>query len=507
MSLAVPAVVIAMQAVVTALRMLDVRHGAAARNLEASYHAILTAKALLRTPLSDHWGLPIVSLGAANDKGISWGAAVATAQGDYVYSSFPPAGFWLPTVVAAMRGGNLGIGSLVAINGLLAATAALLLYVLVSRAVGRMGRATWASRGAGLAAAALYVSSAEALQSHGVVYWPHSMLQPIMLGQLLMLERLLLQPDPRTRRRLLVALGALTMLACYTEWTAYVFSGLSGALLLAVPELRRRARTAALVLWGVAGSTAALLAFHFIAVIGLDGALEAWQARFLARSGGSTPLLHLLTGYALSFGGVVIAALVILALAAARPAFLGHVDVVTGALLLFSLGAVLENAVLLQHATQFTFDRLKVGIPLALVVGIAVARLSRRGMAAAGAMICLAAYIGFSANQSDALLHERWRTVDQANRTLVAQAGSVIDLDCATIGTNTHVRAYTNLAFDRGVHEGTAAGVLPGIGAEERSCGTVFVVGEMVFTDLPRFTSITVVRGDGAAVTFVAEET
>ncbi len=87
--LSVPAFIVAGQAVVTVLSVLEVKRGFGSRNLEASYHAILTAEALLRTPISQHWGLPLVSLGAANDKWIPWGATVATAHGDYVYTSFP----------------------------------------------------------------------------------------------------------------------------------------------------------------------------------------------------------------------------------------------------------------------------------------------------------------------------------------------------------------------------------------------------------------------------------
>ncbi len=58
----------------------------------------------------------------------------------------------------------------------------MLLYLLVVSAVRRMGRGLRLARGAGLAGAALYVSSAEALQSHGAVYWPHSLPQPLLLG-------------------------------------------------------------------------------------------------------------------------------------------------------------------------------------------------------------------------------------------------------------------------------------------------------------------------------------
>ena len=503
--LSVPALVLLVQGLLTGSTLLQVRDGLGARNLEASYHAMLTAKALLANPLSRHWGLPTVTLGQDNDKYVLWGATVATDNGDYIYTSFPPAGFWLPAIAGFLRGGDIGLAGLVAINGLLAAAAGVLLYLLVARAVLRLDRPLWIARSAGLVSAVVYLTSTEALQSHGAVYWPHSMLQPLLLGLLLVLDHLLTRPEGADRRGLLLGLGVLTAIACYTEWTAYVFAFLTGAAILLVPSLRRRIGAAGVVLVSVAAVTAAVLAAHYILVLGADAAVEAWKARFLARSGtneaATATLLDLQYGYALSFGGAIFAVLVLLALAAFRPENPGRRDAVGAVIVLFSLTAVLENLVLRQHAMEFTFDRLKLGVPLALLAGLAVGHLSRRLLVLAGVVVAVGAAVGFSAHRTDVETYAGWPYVDDANQALVRQARQVVDLDCATIGTNTQVRGYTNLLLERAVTEFVEQqGQMANLAAEdEGSCGTVYIRSRNVHTDLPQFLSITVVRPDGAS--------
>ncbi len=508
--LSIPALVVLIQGVLTGSTLLQVRDGLGARNLEASYHALLTAKALLDSPLDRHWGLPTVTLGQDNDAGVLWGATVPTDAGDYIYTSFPPAGFWLPTIGGFLRGGDIGLGGLVALNGMLAAAAGVLLYLLVVRAVTRLDRPVWTARVAGLLAAVVYLTSTEAIQSHGAVYWPHSLLQPLLLGLLLVLDHLLTRPEGADRRKLLVVLGVLTAVACYTEWTAYVFAFLTGAAILVVPWLRRRIAPAGVVLVSVALVTAAVLAAHFILVLGADAAVEAWKARFLARSGneaqGTATFLDLQYGYALSFGGAILVTLVLVALAAFRPENPGRRDAVGAVIVLFALTAVLENLVLRQHAMEFTFDRLKVGIPLALLAGLAIGHLSRRLLVLAGVVVCLGAAVGISAHRTDVAIYAGWPYVDDQNRALVTQLRDEIDLDCATLGTNMQVRGYTNLVLDRAVHEFVEPGQLQRLAAQEDgSCGTVYLRAQSVHTDLPQFLSFTVVQPDGTTQVLAAD--
>ncbi|RBY84679.1 hypothetical protein [Blastococcus sp. TF02A-26] len=503
--LAAPVLLVVLQAVITVLRVGQVRDGYGTRNLEASYHVLLTVESLLRNPLSESWGLPTLTLGAPNDKWIGWGAAVATEHGDFVYTSFPPAGFWLPTLLAAVRGGELGLAGLVALNGVLAAICGVLLYALVTRAVVRMERSIGLARFAGVCAALLYLLSPEALQSHGAVYWPHSLLQPVLLGQLVLLERLLLPgTSDASRRRLLWGLGVLTAVGCYTEWTAFVFALGTGALVLAVPALRRRARAAGVVLVAVGLGTAVVLATHYVLALGLGDAVEAWSGRFVDRAGSGATYQHLLLGYAQSFGGALLAVLVIVALAAYWPADRGRRDAVGPVLVAASLVAVAENVILLQHASQFTFDRLKFGIPLALLAGLTIARLTRAGILVAGIAVGVAGVLGIAGDRSEATFYGAWPGAVRTNEDMVDRIRGVIDLECATIGSDLGVRAYVNLLLDRGVHETVTPAELERIAGDEDSCGTVHLELEYLYADLPLIATATVVPAGGEPVRLAA---
>ena len=64
--------------------------------MQASYHALLTARELGESGFEMHGFLPTVSLGREGDKGISWGATLPTKNGDMIYTSFLPPVFIAP---------------------------------------------------------------------------------------------------------------------------------------------------------------------------------------------------------------------------------------------------------------------------------------------------------------------------------------------------------------------------------------------------------------------------
>ena len=93
LALAGAIVLMVLLAISYSIRDKDFASVTGASNLEASYHVLLTMKALKASPAESHWFLPIVSLGNKLDKNISWGATVPTRKGDYIYTSFTPPGF------------------------------------------------------------------------------------------------------------------------------------------------------------------------------------------------------------------------------------------------------------------------------------------------------------------------------------------------------------------------------------------------------------------------------
>ena len=72
------------------------RDEAIVANIDASYHVLLTVRALNETPASVHHFLPIVTLGRSFDRDVPFGAAARGPSGLYYYTSFPPFGFVAP---------------------------------------------------------------------------------------------------------------------------------------------------------------------------------------------------------------------------------------------------------------------------------------------------------------------------------------------------------------------------------------------------------------------------
>ena len=65
-------------------------------NSDATWHVLYTIEAYNETPISEHLFLPLVSMGAEQDKYIPWGACVQGRNGNYYYTSFSPLGYFLP---------------------------------------------------------------------------------------------------------------------------------------------------------------------------------------------------------------------------------------------------------------------------------------------------------------------------------------------------------------------------------------------------------------------------
>ena len=65
-------------------------------NSDATWHTLLTVEAYNETPISEHLFLPIITLGSQDDKYITWGATLPDEKGNYYYTSFSAAGYFLP---------------------------------------------------------------------------------------------------------------------------------------------------------------------------------------------------------------------------------------------------------------------------------------------------------------------------------------------------------------------------------------------------------------------------
>ncbi|HEY9226958.1 MAG TPA: hypothetical protein VIP11_09945, partial [Gemmatimonadaceae bacterium] len=193
-------------------------------NVEASYHVLLTVQALSQTPAAVHHFLPIVTLGRSLDRDVRFGGSVRGPNGIYYYTSFPPLGFVAPWAFFRLTGLAPTIDHLLIFNLLIHLVATFLLVRLIVENAEVLGADEQTTMWIAVLAAGSYLFAREALYSHGVVYWHHSMFQVVWLLQLTFAARVLRAGD------LGVPIGAVTttgmvatsVLGPAIEWSGYL---------------------------------------------------------------------------------------------------------------------------------------------------------------------------------------------------------------------------------------------------------------------------------------------
>ncbi len=445
------------------------------RNLDASYHVLLTVEALRETPARIHYFLPLVSLGKPADKHIGWGVTVPDAHGNYYYTSFPPLGFLIPYVVFAAFDAAPTLQNLLYLNLGIHYAAVLLLCLLVWRALPATenGRRRWLLTAL---VAATYLFAFEALYSHGVIYWHHSPFQVVWLVQLLAFQRLL-GPTRRSEDMLIYALPGINQLARIyqrfpkasslllavsfaaplMEWTGYLSNAALAWLLWHVRDKvadGRQARWLARAIPLVTLAAGLSFILHFCVVIGLEPLLHALGDRYTANNTFADVPVKFLYGYLESYGllFILVVTIVVALPFASRRIVASSPLGWSSTYIVLSLAAILplfENFLLLQHAIAYSFDRLKALVPMALLLA-GYASVASAAMRRALISLWVVAIAG-----NIALLgwgHREWnisKELDRNTQLLNAiTAATTTDTVYACKGV---VRGWVNLTLKRGV--------------------------------------------------------
>jgi hypothetical protein len=359
-----------------AIRWVRFDERAVAANISASHHVLLTVEALNRTPVAVHHMLPIVTLGRTLDREVPFGASVRAPNGIYYYTSFPPLGFIAPWAFFQTTHLAPTVANLMVFNFAIHLAATLLLALLVVEVLARAGADASMQRIVAAIAGATYLFAYEAAYSHGLVYWHHSLFQVAWLAQLVAAARVFHSLDDGTapNRLEIGLLLTASFLAPSIEWSGYLSgAAIAGALWWSG---RRERRGWALALATLAATAAAgvVLIAQFASVVGLEPLIAALGERAGARSVVHGSLMSLVAGYAESFGwylllaGAVLAAYVI-QVRRAPPAWASRILVVATI-------PLVENVVLAEHATIYTYDRLKALVVVVLVLALFIAFLS-----------------------------------------------------------------------------------------------------------------------------------
>lgn len=483
-------------------RLPDFRDGTGAQNLEASYHVLLSLNALDESGVARHWWLPTITLGGSHDQQVSWGATIPTHSGDYVYTSFSSYGFLAPYLGLKVAGLPPSLHNLALFNAALGALTALLLFRLLYLVLRSQGASRALAAGTAVLGCLIAVFSREALLSQGLLYWVQSFYQVLLLASLLTFFHYLQAPVGQ-RARLGWVLAGLVCFGALTEWTGYVFGGGLVALFWLQrrqwPEGRRMA-------WRLAFATALaglLVLLHYSLAAGLLPTLKAFARRFLARSPNNAHLTDFFAGYGLSFGLFLAAVAIALGVLVWKRRTLNWPRS-TALLLAAASLPLLENLLLLQHATQFSFDRLKFIFPAALVLGLAFIALKTPGRALLAVLLVAAALQNGQTYRQDIAGYAGWRVIDQQNQALVGLVKGQVALDCTLISTDMTVRGYANLLFHRSIHELQRQPL--DYHRESGACGGLYLEGRDFRVDLPEYTRARLSLADGRQLTYAKVE-
>ncbi|TZG29500.1 hypothetical protein [Sphingomonas montanisoli] len=466
-----------------------------APNLEATYHVILTDRALAESPASEHHFLPTISLGKPQDKRLAWGATLPLSSGHYVYASFPIAGFLAPYLYFRVTGQEPGRLPLFQFTILLQAGVVLALMALlvrVLRAVNVPKDRIWPAAAAG---ALTQILACEAMLSYGPIYWTQQLYQLVLiLGLLCLLE--IVRRDARGCAVPLAALAVICFVGPWFEWTCLVFS--AGILALFAWKGRQAPsyRRPALLIAGATALGIVLMIAHYAVFAGFNDTLRALARQGVTRSALAANPLKLAMGYGTSYGLLLPIGFAAAVLVWQRRARLPEPFIrIFLPILFLAAFPLLENLVVLQHAVRFSYDRLKFILPLAILIAYAMTLMGRR-IWIAWALLAIAFAQNVWSYQHLLDARSGWAAVDVHNRRFAAAVGARTDLSCATIAMAGPARAYINLLFDRGIREQTHFAdfrrVAEGTGGA--GCGFVHLTAVRFGPDLPRFTQARIWR-------------
>lgn len=474
---------------------------------EAPYHALWTAKVLQESAIGSHYLMPSVTLEPSAEKRIPWGRTVRNPQGAQIYTSFPSLSFLLvaavlptPIDLDSMTGLvllNMGIGLIAAmLCGMLVREFLLAAREQMSE-IGTEGAprrpSLWESMPFFALPASLYLLTAESLSSHGGSFWAQSPAQVFFLVAALTAVRSLFSAEGRGEglgapvpRRIELPLMALSIfLYGATEWSGLVF-GVGLAMLFRVHDhgYSRRCRLA------IAATVAAGLVVVVPLVVSL-GAIQTVAALITRASARghtqSVSLMDLAVGYTNSFPVLALGALGAVLIIGFRLRWNRKPILVGLAVLALPL---LENIVMLSHAVQFDFDRLKAGPLILTLIFLASSLVGRRFSIAMLAIVPLVVLINVNEYHRQQRAYADWVQIDAQNRQLVADARmSSVDGHCLVWASSGRVRGYLDLLAGADIYENMKREAFVDI-LRRRGCDGFYIDSRLPYADLSEILSI-----------------
>lgn len=407
-----------------------------------------------QTPISVHKFVPIVSLGAEEDKGIGWGATVPDSKGNYYYTSFSPAQFVAPYAFIKLFHLPFSVLSLYIFNTLLfflcwILTVILFLQIFKDRL--RKGQIIFFT-------SLIYLFQTEIMHSQGITYWAQSLFQFLFLCQVLSYTR-------KDNKRYGFLFYLLCFINPYVEWTGFV-ANFGFMLLYFMERTDKKAKLKNIIsVFSLTVLSGVAFCLHFLLVLPSDLFFSSLKDRFMARNiTAKTSLLDVLKGYVNSYTYLLIVLLfmliVCLCIKKARNTLVVNIKGDFRYWIIFAV-PLLENIIMKEHAASYSFDRIK-GIFLLLLIFFSVydsltrpkTGYFRRMVQISCPLLVLALSTWNLYNYVGRDNIYRWK-VDylKDNQMMETYINQRYNGQNSDMFSNNVVRGYMNTLFQRGIHE------------------------------------------------------
>lgn len=423
-------------------------------NSNASWHVLLTIQAYDETPASVHKFLPLVSLGDELDKDIQWAEMIADEEGNYYYASFSAAGFVMPYLFFKIFHLPVTESSLYLFNTVLCCMALLFTIKLFVDLFGKHLRKEVII----LVTTLLFAFQTEIMHGLGQVYWHQSLMQVLLPLQFLCFLHF------EDHKKWKIGYFILAVLMPYVEWTGFVANVGVALALFFKHGIKIQKKDFLRAFWTAVCTVAALvlLVGHFLLVVDLESFLWALSDRVAMRTTyAHAPLFNLLWGYWKSFSGLWIL-LIILGIASLifNKGFKWLKNWVFITPMFFVMAfPLIENIAMKEHATSYTYDRMKLIYPLLLMVFVLLSSMAKEkkwfinAMAVLSAVLAIVGVSSYMKN-TEYLWPAEYRN---DNEILAEHCMEYYHKDCVYGLSNAAVRGYVNMLFDRGVYENISA--------------------------------------------------
>jgi hypothetical protein len=225
---------------------------------------------------------PVYSYEGKGNKAIPSLGGLKDEKGDMYYVSYPPLAFIFSYYGTQLLGGS-NVHSIRALGLILHFFCAFFIYLIFKNLSTKKNDRIHYS---GLFAAALYLLSAGTLWMHSTLFFSDMLVQPFIILSLLYAIKIYQSKEGKSRG-LIVSLGLLTFLACYTEWLSVFlafFLGITFLLLFFILK-RKSFLTSFFVISASSILSVITTILQYSSIAGFDKFLQVSTHKYEQRSG------------------------------------------------------------------------------------------------------------------------------------------------------------------------------------------------------------------------------